>query len=211
MNKKIGVALFLSLSLSALGAMNLQSGELSYRNDTFLTKEGKQISGEYEIKTKDGESLFVFKDGKLIEFEYDGRGKDDLEIEGRFVEKNKYFQGEISIEEKQRLENGKKETKEISLEGKIAGTKVFDFAKELINNEKAHRPSFSEIENWKLEDGKKEIETKNSVRISKSEKKGSYSSYQVQKMEKREIYSQGKLISNSSSSSSSLESREEKF
>lgn len=211
MKKLLKVAVFLSLSLSTLAAVNLTSGDLSYSNDCFLTKKGEQAKGEYELLTQDGRSFFSFHEGKLVEFEYDGKGEEELDIEGQFVENNKYFQGEISVEKKERLRTGKKEKSELSLEGKVNGEKVFNFVKELLSKDKVVEPSFSDVNTWKMYEGRKEIEIKNTTRISKNEENGNYSSYQVEKSEKREIYSKGKLISNSSSSSSSIESKEEKF
>ena len=207
--KKLIMAAMVGLSISSLAATHLDMGDLEYKKNLFMTKSGITVDGEYKISDIMGKSIFSFRGGNLENFEYDGKGRDDLEIEGKFV-KDKYFRGEVSIEKRDTTDSGKEIKEEISLDGNIESQGIFQFAKSLLTKKSVKEPTFSEINLWKVQDGKKEIEKKKITEISKNTKDEKYSSYRVDEMEKKEVYSDGKMIHTQTSNKSKTESRMKK-
>lgn len=209
MNKMIKSALFLTLlSTSLYAGQSLEAGSFDAQKQEFFVGASKRAEGKYEIKNEAWEAEFAFRQGKLDFFSFDEKAGNDLEIEGKFVEAGKEFQGEIELKQRKEIDADTKEKKSLEVEGTFEAKGIYDFAKKLwLEREKGKPLSYEEVASLSLLEGKKKVEEE----LSKStEKTGSGKSYyQVEMSQKEEVqvFSKGKVVGQSQSSSSRSEVR----
>ena len=204
---KMMAATLFCISFSALAVEELSSGELQQREGIFTTKEGKILEGEYQVKNLNSKSSFVFKKGKIEEFSFHSQEKDDLEIEGKFIDNQKYFKGEISVQQVLKEANPNKVKEELSLDGSLEAKEIVQFATEILTKKEGEQkqPSFSTISNWTLQDGEREFEKEVVKKIEKQENTKRIMTMEVTKTEEKQIYSSGKVVHKANSSMTNME------
>lgn len=210
MKKITIVGAFLCFSLSSLAAMHLGEAETVYREGIFVNREGKVLEGEYEISHLNAKSEFVFQKGELQKFSYHSKEKDDLELEGKFLPKQEYFKGEVSVQE-ETIKEGLTEKKEISFDGKIEAKELYQFAKEVLTKKETEvkKPSFAKVSSWKIQDGEKVLEEETTQKIEKKEKTQMYSLFQIEEKKSKEVFLEGKVVHSSQSSQVKVEEKKQ--
>lgn len=201
------VGVFLCLSFAALAAEEINSGEIQQKDGIFVTKEGKALDGEYKLRNRNSKSSFVFQRGKMQEFSFDSREEDDFEIDGRFMDNQTYFKGEVSIQKISNNDPVQKVKEELTLDGSMEAKEITQFANEVLTKKEAdvQTPSFTAVSAWKMQDGERELEKEFVKKVNKEEKSKKFVMLEVEKKGEKQIYSAGKLVHTAQSSAVDVE------
>lgn len=209
--KKIEMMLgtFLCFSFTALAAVELNSGEVQQKDGIFITKDGKVLEGEYKIKNMNSKSSFVFQKGKIQEFSFDKKEENDFEIDGKFIDNQKYFKGEVSIQQVSNNNSEKKMKEELTLDGSMEAKGIIQFANDVLTKKEADVkvPSFAIVSAWNMQDGERELEKEFVKKVDKEENSKKFMMLEVEKKGEKQIYSAGKVVHTAQSSAMDVEKK----
>ena len=209
--KKANIMLgaFLCLSLSAFAAVDLNSGEVQQKNGVFTTKDGKLLEGEYKVKSKEAKSTFLFQKGKIEKFSYNSEEEDELEMDGKFVDNQQYFKGEVSVQTFVKNLPEEKEKLELSLDGSMEAKEISQFASDILSKgaSEVKKPTFDAIRVWKLQNGERETERELTKKVDKKESSEKVLFLEVEKTAEKQIFSDGKLVNSSQATEKKIEKK----